>query len=377
MWCAGDHTFPKYWSENSCGPNWSFHSLGQEQHLTIVYTEAWASFVGYVIDAANWQNDQEYMGRAWDEGDIFSDREGTIVVSPSFNGLPISECVEYIWTSTADTLVANTTRIELWKELLTYDGFTEELDKTDEYYLSIAETQLFEVLGDYLLEIEDIHYEGEHFEWTLDPVVEDVLEVCDFWDQKLMGETSVYGARFRNKINLSKGHLYHMIGENYAALEQFGNMQYWADTFALNESNYWICHINKLEQLNASGYDANLLYSLPECTFSEGSQMLFDQIHYKKSNEQKPTASLEEHFNVFPNPTRDYFNISYFTDEETTVYISLVDVFGKEIKDYGSMDTYVGDNRGRLTTDGIQAGTYFVRLSANDKIAYKKLILIN
>lgn len=312
------------------------------------------------------------------EEGIFSEGEGTVVTSTSFNALPLSECIDYIWTSTADTLIANTTRIALWNELLTYDGFTEELDKTDEYYLSIAETQLFEVLGNYLFEMENEHPMGEHFDWMIDPVVDDVLEVCDFWDQKLMGETSVYGARFRSKINLSRGHLYHMIGENGAALEQFGHMQYWADTFALNESNYWICHINKLEQLNASGYDANLLYSLPECTFSEGSEMLYDQVHFKKSNKQKPTAiGLEERLNVFPNPTKDYFHISYFTDEEITVYITLLDVYGKEIKDYGSMDTYVGDNRGRLTTEGIQAGTYFVRLSANDKVAYKKLILID
>ena len=312
------------------------------------------------------------------EEGIFSEGEGTVVTSTSFNALPLSECIDYIWTSTADTLIANTTRIALWNELLTYDGFTEELDKTDEYYLSIAETQLFEVLGNYLFEMENEHPMGEHFDWMIDPVVHDVLEVCDFWDQKLMGETSVYGARFRNKINLSRGHLYHMIGENGAALEQFGHMQYWADTFALNESNYWICHINKLEQLNASGYDANLLYSLPECTFSEGSEMLYDQVHFKKSNKQKPTAiGLEERLNVFPNPTKDYFHISYFTDEEITVYITLLDVYGKEIKYYGSMDTYVGDNRGRLTTEGIQAGTYFVRLSANDKVAYKKLILID
>jgi hypothetical protein len=68
MWCACDHNFPTIYSENQCGSNWSFHPLGTEQHLTIVYTEGWASFVGYAIDGANWQNDVECFGRAWDEG---------------------------------------------------------------------------------------------------------------------------------------------------------------------------------------------------------------------------------------------------------------------------------------------------------------------
>jgi hypothetical protein len=63
MWCACDHNFPTIYSENQCGSNWSFHPLGTEQHLTIVYTEGWASFVGYAIDGANWQNDVECFGR--------------------------------------------------------------------------------------------------------------------------------------------------------------------------------------------------------------------------------------------------------------------------------------------------------------------------
>ena len=235
-------------------------------------------------------------------GDIYPIGEGTVVTSTTFNGKHLSECIEQILVSTADTLVTDGERITLWHELLTYDGFPEEIDKVDEYYLSVAETQLFDVLGNYLLEKDSI-YPG----LIQDAVVQDVVEVCNFWEQELIGDTSIYSARFRNKINLSKGHLYHMVGNNAAALNQFGTMQVWADTFALNESGYWMCHINNLEQLNASSYDANLLFSLPECTFSENSTIL-----YKRSPErgmQKSKVELEERFNVFPNPTKDYFNI--------------------------------------------------------------------
>lgn len=302
-------------------------------------------------------------------GDIYPVGEGTVVISTSFNNKPLSECVEQILVSTADTLVTDGERVTLWNELLTYDGFPEEIDKVDEYYLAIAETQLFDVLGNYLLAQDSIH-PG----LIQDAVVQDVLEVCTFWEQELVGDTSIYSARFRNRINLSKGHLYHMIGANAAALNQFGSMQAWADTFALNESGYWMCHINNLEQLNASEYDADLLFSLPECTFSENNNIL-----YKKSPEQvqQLKVELEERFNVFPNPTKDYFNISFFTDQETTVSISLVDIYGKEIKDYGSMDTYIGDNRGRMSTEGLRAGTYFVRLTSNERMVFKKLVLLD
>lgn len=302
-------------------------------------------------------------------GDIYPTGEGTVVTSTTFNGKHLSECIEQILVTTADTLITDGERIELWHELLTYDGFPEEIDKVDEYYLSVAETQLFDVLGNYLLEQEDIH-QG----LIQDVVVQAVLEVCNFWEQELVGDTSIYSTRFRNKINLSKGHLYHMIDDNAAALNQFGSMQAWADTFALNESGYWMCHINNLEQLNASGYDADLLFSLPECTFSENSTIL-----YKRSPEgnQKSKVELEERFSVFPNPTKDYFNISFFTDQETTVSISLVDIYGKEIKDYGSMDTYIGDNRGLMSTEGLRAGTYFVRLTSNERMVFKKLVLVD
>ena len=302
-------------------------------------------------------------------GGIFPVGEGTIVISTSFNNKHLSECVEQILVTTADTLVTDEERINLWHELLTYDGYPEEIDKVDEYYLSVAETQLFDVLGNYLLEKDSI-YSG----LIQDDVVQDVLEVCDFWEQELVGDTSVYSTRFRNKINLSKGHLYHMIDDNAAALNQFGSMQVWADSFALYESGYWMCHINNLEQLNASSYDADLLFSLPECTFSENSN-----VFYKRSPEriQKSKIELEERFSIFPNPTKDYFNISFFTDQETTVSISLVDIYGKKIKEYGSMDTYIGDNRGRMSTEGLRAGTYFVQLTVDGRTEFKKLVLVD
>ncbi len=330
-------------------------SLSQSQ-----FTEDWTS---------ECTNNLKWKREPGGFGDIYPVGEGTVVISTSFNNKPLSECVEQILVSTADSLVTDDERITLWNELLTYDGYPEEIDKVDEYYLSVAETQLFDVLGNYLLEQDSIHPV-----LIQDAVVQDVLEVCDFWEQELVGDTSIYSARFRNKINLSKGHLYHMIDDNAAALNQFGSMQAWADTFALNESGYWMCHINNLEQLNASGYDADLLFSLPECTFSENSTIL-----YKRSPEgnQKSKVELEERFNVFPNPTKDYFNISFFTDQETTVSISLVDIYGKEIKDYGSMDTYIGDNRGRMSTEGLRAGTYFVRLTSNERMVFKKLVLLD
>ena len=324
------------------------------------FTEDWTS---------ECDNDLKWKRAPGGFGDIYPVGEGTVITSTAFNGKHLSDCIEQILVTTSDTLITDGERIELWNELLTYDGYPEEIDKVDEYYLAVAETQLFDVFGNYLLEQDSIH-PG----LIQDAVVQDVLEVCNFWEQELVGDTSIYSVRFRNKINLSKGHLYHMIDDNAAALNQFGSMQVWADSFALNESGYWMCHINNLEQLNASSYDADLLFSLPECTFSEGSNIL-----YKRSPEgnQKSKVELEELFSVFPNPTKDYFNISFFTDQETTVSISLVDIYGKKIKEYGSMDTYIGDNRGKFTTDGLRAGTYFVQFTIDGRTEFKKLVLVD
>jgi hypothetical protein len=355
--------YQTYYLTRMFGPNVLAPTTLDDNGLTLnqsQFTEDWTS---------ECDNDLKWKRAPGGFVDIYPVGEGTVITSTAFNGKHLSDCIEQILVTTSDTLITDGERIELWNELLTYDGYPEEIDKVDEYYLAVAETQLFDVFGNYLLEQDSIH-PG----LIQDAVVQDVLEVCNFWEQELVGDTSIYSVRFRNKINLSKGHLYHMIDDNAAALNQFGSMQVWADSFALNESGYWMCHINNLEQLNASSYDADLLFSLPECTFSENSNVL-----YKRNPEriQKSKVELEERFSVFPNPTKDYFNISFFTDQETTVSISLVDIYGKKIKEYGSMDTYVGDNRGRFTTDGLRAGTYFVQFTVDDRTEFKKLVLVD
>lgn len=136
-------------------------SLSQSQ-----FTEDWTS---------ECTNNLKWKREPGGFGDIYPVGEGTVVISTSFNNKPLSECVEQILVSTADSLVTDDERITLWNELLTYDGYPEEIDKVDEYYLSVAETQLFDVLGNYLLEQDSIHPV-----LIQDAVVQDVLEVCDF-----------------------------------------------------------------------------------------------------------------------------------------------------------------------------------------------------
>jgi hypothetical protein len=224
-------------------------------------------------------------------------------------------------------------------------------------------------LGNYLLEVPDVNAG-----LLADPIVQDVLEVCEFWDMKLQGETADYSRRFRNKMHLKKGHLYYMIDDNLQALNQFGNIQAWGDSFALGESNYWMCQINQIEQLKASNNDALVLLNLPLCDYDSKSSLQFKR---DGTPQQILKPEFENEFTVYPNPTKDFFVATFKVDEAVLMNVSLTDIYGKEIENYGEVSGFVGVNKAKLSTEGLRAGTYFVKFSAGNVLEYRRVVLLD
>lgn len=301
-------------------------------------------------------------------GDIFPDTEGSIINSPTFNGMHLSKCVETVLVNSADTLTGYIELINQWNELLTYTGFSNNLTQIDEYYLDIASTQMMEVVGNYLLN------EPLVSPAMLNQVpVQNAANVCAFWENKLQNETSDYSRRFRNKMHLKKGHLFYMVDDNQAALSQFGAIQAWGDSFAIAESNYWLCQINQIEQLKASNFNVSVLQGLPTCEYEQENALLL-----KRTAENEVIKPVFENmFSIYPNPAKNYFVAVFKMDEEEEVAIILLDVLGKQVADFGKIETFVGENRARISTSGIRAGTYFVQLSSKEGVQQSRLVLID
>lgn len=81
--------------------------------------------------------------------------------------------------------------------------------------------------------------------------------------------------------------------------------------------------------------------------------------------------------NVYPNPVKSEFNISYNLIESATVKASLYDLKGKEIAEISNENQQSGKQfiRGELP-EGLAKGVYFVKLSSNEKQQIQRLIIV-
>jgi hypothetical protein len=123
---------------------------------------------------------------------------------------------------------------------------------------------------------------------------------------------------------------------------------------------YWMCQINQIEQLKASNYDVALLLNLPLCEYDFNSYFQFK----RDGAPQIIKPQFEDHYTVYPNPSKDFFIATFTIDETVDLNLSLVDIYGKEIRDYGVVESFVGENKAKLTTDGLRAGTYLIKFAS-------------
>lgn len=77
---------------------------------------------------------------------------------------------------------------------------------------------------------------------------------------------------------------------------------------------------------------------------------------------------------VFPNPSNDYFNISYSSIKKQELIINIIDVTGKIFytKDVSSS---VGENKYNLNLSSLSQGIYILRISGSDFVINKKIAI--
>jgi hypothetical protein len=302
------------------------------------------------------------------EGDIYPNEGMPIVFTNGGPPTTIGTAVEDVFNLSKDTLITYAEITDKWKEILTYDGYPLPLNPIDEYYLDIASTQILSVAGHYLSEMPEVHQGVIN-----DAVIQDALQSCDFWINTLQSETDEYSLQLKNKIHLKKGHILYMAEENAAATSQYSNILAWGDTSALAEANYWLCHINKMEQLNNDPYNPILLESLPECEWIATSNIMYKQTPVQVVPEQIKETQLT----IYPNPTKGYFTARFMSNGDEQVTIELLDLNGKIMTEPYLLKSFRGYNQAKILTDGIRAGTYFVKLTSNESVEFKRLILVD
>ena len=81
-------------------------------------------------------------------------------------------------------------------------------------------------------------------------------------------------------------------------------------------------------------------------------------------------ANLE----VYPNPSRDIFNISFVSEEVQDLKIKIVNVIGEEILSE-KLEQFIGEYTKQIDLTNNAKGIYFLEIETSTILVNKKLIL--
>jgi PKD repeat protein len=76
--------------------------------------------------------------------------------------------------------------------------------------------------------------------------------------------------------------------------------------------------------------------------------------------------------NISPNPSKDYFNLEYQLVNPSNVKIEILNVIGEKLRQVADEMQLAGKHVFDLR--GIAPGTYFIRLTSNDKIITQRIV---
>ena len=97
-------------------------------------------------------------------------------------------------------------------------------------------------------------------------------------------------------------------------------------------------------------------------------------IFWTQPNIRLSGGSLISNLDVYPNPSRDIFNISFNSDEVQDLTIRILNVIGAEVYRENKQE-FIGEYTKQISLDDYGKGIYFLEIETNNGIVNKKLIL--
>jgi len=79
--------------------------------------------------------------------------------------------------------------------------------------------------------------------------------------------------------------------------------------------------------------------------------------------------------NIYPNPIKDFANVSFSIKKESNIYIELFDYTGKIIKRIASKSFSPGNYVVSINCEGVKSGIYICKISSNKNSLYRKIVL--
>ena len=85
-------------------------------------------------------------------------------------------------------------------------------------------------------------------------------------------------------------------------------------------------------------------------------------------------GSAINNLTIYPNPSRDVFNVSFTSDTKQNLKVRILNVIGEEIVNE-NLEQFIGEYTKQIDLTNNAKGIYFLEIEANDGIINKKLIL--
>ena len=85
-------------------------------------------------------------------------------------------------------------------------------------------------------------------------------------------------------------------------------------------------------------------------------------------------ASLAVNLNIYPNPNRGVFNISFISEELDNFEITIVDAFGKVIVHEDKYD-FIGEYTKQFDLSRLPKGLYSVKIKTQRSLVSKTIVL--
>ena len=77
---------------------------------------------------------------------------------------------------------------------------------------------------------------------------------------------------------------------------------------------------------------------------------------------------------IYPNPSRDVFNISFTSEDIQNLKIRILNLIGEELVNK-NLEQFIGEYTKQIDLTNNAKGIYFLEIETNDGVINKKLIL--
>jgi hypothetical protein len=80
------------------------------------------------------------------------------------------------------------------------------------------------------------------------------------------------------------------------------------------------------------------------------------------------------HLEIYPNPSRDIFNITFNSDEAQTIYVKVLNILGKIVYEE-DLHEFIGEYTKKINLSDFDRSIYFLEIETENGKINKKLIL--